>query len=202
VLSKITKYYFFILLLILLSSCKNQKIETKDSKSDIETVHPISFSSDTIKRKSNIDSIYATQILKEKNNLVSPPSVEEIYNSAYQKLEEMIEGKRPLNFKESVFITENAYFNDSLPHDLFDREIQLLIETTKKILNEASLNKYSKADSINVLMNFAIYKVLKDTIWLTRDIPARIPFQYDFNDFTGEDDLVNTFVIKLGAYLL
>lgn len=45
---------------------------------------------------------------------VNKEEVKDNYERAFLELKEMMEGKTPASFKRAVFITENAFSNDTL----------------------------------------------------------------------------------------
>lgn len=59
------------------------------------------------------------------------------------------------------------------------------------------LAEYDAPDSLDVLKNYAIWIVLKDTVYLSDKSPFSIPYTYDFDDFLGAKDWSKMFVSKL-----
>ena len=116
------------------------------------------------------------------------------YKNAFSKIKEMVENKKPLSFKRSIFLTENAFNHDSLDYDIFCSAItSITVPCNQFISNRKYLQKRK-----NTLKNFSIYTYICDTINLTDSISI-LPFQYDFNDPFGKKDWSKMFVTKLIA---
>ncbi|MCG9880792.1 MAG: hypothetical protein MH472_09365 [Bacteroidia bacterium] len=142
-----------------------------------------------------IDTFKSTEVSKQ---VYIPPQLTTLdyYNNAYNEIEEMLNGYRPLSFKRAVFLTENAYFQDKLDYEKFESDINLLVFICKKWMTYNKLNDYHQKDSIAILKNFAIYSLMKDTIKFQYGSP-HYPYTYDFNDFFGQKDWSKMFVSKL-----
>lgn len=121
------------------------------------------------------------------------------YNQAFEQIKTLLEREDSLSFKEAVFITENAYFNNELNHQKFNQAIQEKIDIAKLWLNNNHLMDYSFKDSTEFAKNGAIFKLMTDTIFLFKGTPISFPYQYDFDDFFGEQDWTKMFVSKLLA---
>ena len=125
----------------------------------------------------------------------------ERYQNSFQQLDSLLETKNENQFKKAVFITENTFLNNQINYEKYDRYIQDLISLAKDWMSVNQLD-YKYSDSMQVLKNFAIYKVLKDTIRLHTPLHeeiAHVPYLYDFDDFSGNSDWKNMFVTKLLA---
>lgn len=122
------------------------------------------------------------------------------YDQAFYELNQMLNNEKPLSFKRAVFITENAYTENLLSYEDFSFQIDALIKLTKAVAAMDGLD-YSKNDRNQVLLAGAIYKVMKDSLQFQspdKKISFRkIPFTYDMDDFSGENDWTKMFVSKL-----
>lgn len=125
--------------------------------------------------------------------------INENYENAFASLKEMLEGKKELSFKKAVFVTENAYYDNSFDYKNFDAFIKDLALIAKTFNNSYKLVNYQAKDSINFLLNGAIFTLIKDTIRIVEgnDLGLHLPFNYDFEDFCGAKDWGKTFVFKL-----
>lgn len=121
------------------------------------------------------------------------------YQQAYEIIDSMLTGKTPLNFKKTVFTTENAYLDGQL--DLL--KINNEIENLKNLINAvitSNIITYSGIDKEDVTKQAAIFKVLTDTILVIVDsvnIFFHTPYLYDFEDTWGQKDWTSMFVSKL-----
>ena len=122
--------------------------------------------------------------------------VADFYETALTKFENMLSGKEPLNLKRAVYLVENAYYENTMPYKDFD-------ETLKNIGYLISLKmKEQKMPSTDLAKNLAIYQFMADTFqvkipYKENQIFTHYPFQYDFEDYKGQEDFRKMFVSKL-----
>lgn len=119
------------------------------------------------------------------------------YNQAFEQIKTLLEKEESLSFKKAVFITENAYFNNELNETAFNQAIQKKIGISQLWLKNNHLTNYTLKDSAEFAKNGAIFKLMMDTIFLFKEAPISLPYQYDFDDFFGEKDWSKMFVSKL-----
>lgn len=122
------------------------------------------------------------------------------YDSAYIYLSQMLDKQIKYNFKKAVFVSENAFLGNKIIFDDFDFQIQWLVTLCKGyLLNNKNNLKYNYADKDEVLKYAAVFKVITDSIEIKVDTTTdyHLPFQYDFQDFSGIEDWKNMFVMKL-----
>ena len=109
----------------------------------------------------------------------------------------MLTGKEPLSFKKAVFVSENAYYNNTLSYEKFNAYIQYLIKIAEAYRKANPLKNYNYADSIEVSKSGSTFKIIKDSIFDTQHNLVVKPFVYDFEDSFAETDWSKMFVIKL-----
>lgn len=109
------------------------------------------------------------------------------YLSAFQEQSAMLSGKKPISFKRSVFLTENAYYGDKLNYQSFCQDISNIAVQLRAMINQRGIAKYKTAG------NWAAFTFMTDTIAANNFKP----FTYDFDDFTGSKDWSKQFVTKL-----
>lgn len=121
------------------------------------------------------------------------------YRLAFNDIQNMLEGKTVLSFKEAVFKTENAYFNNNISHAIFYRKINEFERFTTNGVLVNNLTNYSQNDSSNFKLNGLIYNLFRDTLLLIEDTiyKLKLPLNYNFEDFLGKAKWENTFVTKL-----
>jgi len=119
------------------------------------------------------------------------------YNDAYNEIEQMLNGYKPLDFKRAVFVTENAYFKQKFNYNVFAEFIDEYVAICKVWMNTNTLTEYNEKDSVDLKKNLSIYLVIKDTIRLSNSITLKLPMEYDFDDFMGKEDWSNQFISKL-----
>lgn len=126
-----------------------------------------------------------------------PP--ETIYTLAQKELRDMLEDEQLLSLKRAVFITENAYFDNSLSYPLFCYHLSGLAAIAKSWSQANKLEEYPYPDSTNTLLNAAIFYTLTDTVFSTEGTLVNLPYTYDFNDCFAKEEWANMFVVKLLA---
>lgn len=130
-------------------------------------------------------------------NAQSLSSIDANFKKAFSEIENMINGSQKPSFKRAVFVVENAYFDDSLDFNKFDKTIKLYSEVTIGFSKANRLKNYYFSDSTEQNLNGALFKVFTDTIYDTNRNIISIPFKYDFEDALGNNDFVSTFITKL-----
>lgn len=183
-MQRIIKYWSFVLLCISCSAPKHI---------DIGSVAKI-----PINAKDNfIDTV------KPNKTIVIKPIIKKIdtvnyYESAFAEINNMVSNKQPLSFKRAVFVTENAYLSGKLHYATFDTKIKSLAWLCNQWIKANKIPEYKEKDSLIVLKNFAIFKLMKDTIRIMPNNQIiHLPYTYDFDDFAGQKDWTKMFVTKL-----
>lgn len=111
----------------------------------------------------------------------------QIYQAAYNEQLQMLIGQKPISFKRSVFLTENAYYSGKLNYQAFCQDLSNIGTQLKQMINVRGIGKYKTAP------NWATFSFMTDTIAAN----SFKPFTYDFDDFTGSKDWSKMFVTKL-----
>ncbi|MCT4580863.1 MAG: hypothetical protein N4A35_05540 [Flavobacteriales bacterium] len=119
------------------------------------------------------------------------------YTSAFEQLKSMLEDKQEYSFKKAVFLVENAYLDNTIIEKEYNNVITQIAQLATVWSEANKLENYPYEDSLSFAMNRAIFTLMTDTIFITKGIPLHYPFTYDFEDFFGEKDWSNQFVIKL-----
>jgi hypothetical protein len=104
-----------------------------------------------------------------------------------------------LSFKNAVFVSESAYYDNTLRGEEFEDEIKFLLKLIRLRVKSDSLI-YKGRDMEKVKTYSAIFKTLTDTTFLmTSDTSIYIfmPYRYDFEDIFGSRDWSHMFVTKL-----
>jgi hypothetical protein len=122
-------------------------------------------------------------------------SSQKYYNSTYDSINNMLEGKQELDLKKAVFLVENAFTGNKLNYAEFCRLIDNKVYILKQILKNEKLNKNN-----NVALNYAIQKLFTQQVkYIDKNGVAKIhnPLKYDFDDYMGDRDYTKQFVSKL-----
>jgi hypothetical protein len=124
-------------------------------------------------------------------------STKATYEATFHHLNEMLTGTQPVNFKTAVLSVEKA-FQPEIDTSYVSEIIKGLSGRCFDFIKLYSL-QYDYKDKPDVEKWAAIFKIMTDTIVIQNgnSIQAFIPFQYDFDDFFGENDWTKMFVSKL-----
>jgi hypothetical protein len=182
-----------------LYSCSTQKVVLVQNSLPIEKVE--------ITESNPITPNYTVEEVKKEIHLVTlkpKDTLKENYENAFQELQNMLEGDQHLSFKRAVYVVENTWHKNDISYPVFDAEIKRLASFGKAWMKANSKLNYQKSDSLNLLKNLAIYRVLKDTLYYIKDTSGNkyighLPFTYDFTDFFGKENWSQMFVSKLVA---
>jgi hypothetical protein len=124
-----------------------------------------------------------------------------VYYSAFEEINGMLQGRSPVDFKRAVYLTENAWYEDTLSNAWFYGKIKEAEDECSGLAEKyLAKNLEHDPDSQKVCKNAGIYYFMTDTIWSRKGwlkFPVSFPKRYDFNDFMGESDWTNMFVSKL-----
>jgi len=124
-----------------------------------------------------------------------------LYDEAFEKLSDMLDGKRKLSFKEAVFTVENAYLQGMLDTVFVNRQINFLKNLSVQIQQNRIL-EYNERDKETVSKYASLFVVMKDTTKIidqNEKVFLHLPFEYDFEDVFGHYEWENMFVSKLLA---
>ncbi|PHR46497.1 MAG: hypothetical protein COA32_10150 [Fluviicola sp.] len=117
------------------------------------------------------------------------------YRQAFDKLMKMKEDKTSFSLKESVFIVENAYANNTLDYERYNKQIAIKVNVLNMLMKKEGITTTN-----NLGKNYVIQKLFSERIVEFKDtVVWRVhqPYQYAFDDFLGEEDWSNMFVTKL-----
>ncbi len=117
------------------------------------------------------------------------------YYTAFEKIAEMLDGKKPLDLKRAVFLVENAYFNNTMSWDKFNQTIQDKVNLCYVLMKQKGLpdNAHNR--------KMAVFSLMSDTLKFKNigleKTQIHLPYQYDFKDFYGKENWTSQFVSKL-----
>ncbi len=133
--------------------------------------------------KANLKLVDTAALDYEKNT--------DIYIKASHELIEMLAGHEDVDLRRAVFITENAYYHNSLDYDKYKKQIDRLVRLCK-----ALIKLHGDSPDNKLACNYAIQALYSDTIPI-KGAKSFYPFIYDFNDFFAQKDYSKYFVTKL-----
>lgn len=182
-----------LMAIVLFSACNT----TKNNSNVVKGKHP---KKQTNLATNQVQQKDGTRINQLENQTISVPIIKDTryyYERAYQALKEMLEHPENLNFKKAVFITENAFYDEKLDYELFDKQILKYSTMCKLKYSQLRSNEYKYSDSILFKKNWAIYSIMTDTFQFKDLAPIHYGFHYNFEDYAGKRDWSNHFVSKL-----
>lgn len=186
-----TKHCWIVLLLLILLFESCRVIKNKPLKKDQSIISTNTDTTTTIKH------IQGTLIhLFDNGQVLKTMTTLDYYDSAFDEIICMLDGKKPLDFKNAVFITENAFFNNQMDYNEYNYVINGLKDLCLKWMKSNHLVNYPYSDSIKLHKNSAIFSVMKDTIYLVDGIPFYEPYKYDFES-SVQNDWSAQFVTRL-----
>ena len=106
----------------------------------------------------------------------------EYFHNARKEIVEMLEGKRKLSLKRTIFITENAFFQNKMKYEEYDAAIQNLKRICLLKMHEEKLDTN---DGLAKLM--MAFRVMTEVIEVkepgTEKTIVHHPMKYDFDDY-------------------
>lgn len=120
----------------------------------------------------------------------------EYFRQAFNEINQMLNGTRPLDLKRAVFLTENAYISNQLDYNQFNNRIKQETQLAKLLIRQKGYK-----ENENLSKNLALYQYMCDTSkfydYSQEGTAIHTPYTYDFDDFFGKEDWTKIFVSKL-----
>lgn len=117
------------------------------------------------------------------------------YQSAYDSINEMLEGNKPLDLKRAIFLVENTFFDNQAKYKQFCDLINKKVYILRQIIKSEKLDITN-----NLALNYSIQRLFTESVKY-KDIDGTLkiskPLKYDFEDFEGIQDFTKQFVSKL-----
>ncbi|MDY0389123.1 MAG: hypothetical protein RBT65_18780 [Methanolobus sp.] len=107
------------------------------------------------------------------------------FKQAVDEITDMLEDRKPVDFKRAVFLTENAYYEGQLDYSNFCNQLDKISVKLNQMIVNKGLQGYKTAG------NWAIFS------YMTEKIPENNfqPMQYDFENFMGDSDYESFMVL-------
>lgn len=109
------------------------------------------------------------------------------YESSFKEIQEMLKGESRLDFKRAVFLTENAFYSNTLDYKAFCRQI----DDIENLLDQFMVDRGVSNHVIG--KQFAIFNYMIEP----SKYNGNIKMTYDFEDLMGNKDYSKMFVTKL-----
>ncbi len=158
------------------SECKKMTEQTPTGK-----VYAVS---DTIPSKADTIINQVQSAVQEGRTVITAKTN---YESAFDELNEMLEGKQPQDLKRAVFLVENAWHGCTLSYENYCNQISGIVEKLRLMVQNKGIGNYKTAG------NWAAHT------FLCKPLPenGNKPYIYDFDDPYGAMDYSKAFVTKL-----
>jgi len=118
------------------------------------------------------------------------------YHEAYNEISSMLKGDLPLQLSRSVFLVENAYYENEIKYEDYKQGIDLTVDFCNSIAEYEKLDKDN-----NIVKNMMIFRFISDTIQIrdkhTKKKIWHYPVKYDYEDYSAKKSYDNHFVTTL-----
>jgi uncharacterized Ntn-hydrolase superfamily protein len=123
------------------------------------------------------------------------------YENTLGNIERLLISNESGSFKKAVYLVENVYLKDALDERAMDSAYYHLSSLARAWAASNHIVDYNSSDSGQMVLNRAIFQVIKDTLKVqTGDkMLYFLPFEYNFDDYNGKKDWSSTFVSTLLA---
>ena len=125
-------------------------------------------------------------------------NIQKYYIETLSELQMMLSDTNVFSVKKAVFSVENAYFENQLDEDSFNKVISAYTLLCKSIIASGNIS-YTEKDKSEADAQCATFAFMTDSlpIQIDNEIIYHIPFQYNHEDFAGQKQWSSTFVSTL-----
>lgn len=118
------------------------------------------------------------------------------YYKAFDEINSMLKGELPLNLSRAVFLTENAYYNNTIDYKDYLSTLKSNIDFCNQKIEEEKLDKED-----NLVKNMMLFRFMSDTLIITdkktRRKVTHYPNTYNLEDYDSQINYDSHFVVKL-----
>lgn len=90
------------------------------------------------------------------------------YNVAYSRIDSMLQSGKRVDFKKSVFLVENAYFEGAVSMDIFNKAIKFYSSISRGIAESGNII-YQEKDFSNAAIQCGVFLFMTDSIPVKTD---------------------------------
>lgn len=141
-------------------------------------------------------------------NQTGADSSKEAFYSAFDELKNMLEGNDSLNYEKAVFITENAYYDNSIKFENFKLLLDFHTYMIRALSERARKDHREKYKTLRLYEqkmfklntdNWAIFEYMTDTTIVFHDkfVYCKMPYNYTRQDPYGSGKWENTQMVNL-----
>lgn len=125
--------------------------------------------------------------LQAQTNIDTLQKHKQLYESAYNEMTQMLEGKKSISFQKAVFLMENAYLNNTWTYERFNEKISSIAIKLQQLIKERHIEQFKTSG------NWAAFTYMTDSIKQNNFKP----YTYDFENFLPDKDPTVGFVTKV-----
>ncbi|MFT3995754.1 MAG: hypothetical protein QM660_15700, partial [Dysgonomonas sp.] len=118
------------------------------------------------------------------------------FYSAFEELNNMLNGRETLNLGRAVFLAENAWYNNELNYNDYREGIKASVEFCNQKIEEEKLDKND-----NLVKNMMLFRFMSDTLQIkdkrTGKEQAHLPSKYNYDDYDSQINYDSHFVTTL-----
>jgi hypothetical protein len=141
----------------------------------------------------------AVKILIEKGFLpqsnLDPQGTDYFYR-AFDEINAMLQGKKPLSLERTVFLVENAFYNNAMKYSEYQEFIRHKVNLCNRKIYEEKLNGKN-----NLVKNMMLFRLISDTLqfkdFSSETTQIHLPVKYDYDDYQSKKSYDSHFVTKL-----
>lgn len=118
------------------------------------------------------------------------------FHQAFEEINAMLKGGKPLNLGRAVFLVENAFHGNSMDYSQYQNFINRKVELCNRKIREEKLNPEN-----NTVKNMMLFRLISDTLTfrdnLSESTATHLPIQYDYDGYDPTDHYGTHFVTYL-----
>lgn len=114
-------------------------------------------------------------------------------------LTNMLSGKDSMSLQKAVYAVENAYYGDNMDEQAFDQQIEWYTDFCRGIMQSGDIRYEGQGDEQAAKAQCAVFVFMTDSIPMQvgDTVIGHLPFEYNFDDYTGREDWSNMFVSRM-----
>lgn len=118
------------------------------------------------------------------------------FYTAFEEISSMLNGTQNQNLRRTVFLVENAWYNNRYDYNEYSNAIKSAIDICNQKIEEEKLDRNN-----NLVKNMMLFRFISDTLQIrdkaTRKIQSHLPVKYNYDDYKSEINFDSHFVTTL-----
>ncbi|MDR1199303.1 MAG: hypothetical protein LBK94_09910 [Prevotellaceae bacterium] len=118
------------------------------------------------------------------------------FYAAFDEINAMLKGEKPLSLERTVFLVENAFYGNSLNYSEYQNFISHKVQICNRKIKEEKLN-----GNDNLIKNMMLFRLISDTLqfknFAIESAQIHLPVKYDYDDYNSKISYDSHFVTKL-----